>query len=344
MPMGDVWKNGMFSVPHIIAENYIKLASEYQLKALLLILSNNGTASSKEIAKTLGCTQSDADDFLEFWVDEGILLCDSDEKPSSNKEEKKTKNEQKEAPKEEKAEEQKEKKKSKKALESIPVPTLSPKDVNVILHESRELTALLQSAQEVMGRPLSHNENEIIINMVQYYGLPCEVALTILQYYKREKDSGRAIGNAYLGAMAKNWSEEGIITLDAAEEKLRELESSDRLWKEILSMCSLGFRNPTQNQREMIRRWREDFSLDMISYACELMRENAATPGLRYVQKILDNWKKAGISTLEQAKAAGADFKEKNTKSKDKKKLKGSPSFDISEIEKKALYDDDYDV
>ena len=344
MPMGDVWKNGMFSVPHIIAENYIKLASEYQLKALLLILSSNGAASSKEIAKTLGCTQSDADDFLEFWVDEGILLCDSDKKPSSNKEEKKTKNEQKEAPKEEKAEEQKENKQSKNALESVPIPTLSPKDVTAILSKSPELTALLQSAQEVLGKTLSHNEQELLINMVQYYGLPCEVALTILQYYKREKDSGRAIGNAYIGAMAKNWSEEGIITLDAAEEKLRELESSDRLWKEILSMCSLGYRNPTPKQREMIAQWCEDFSFDMISYACELMRENAQNPSLRYVQKILNNWKKAGITTLEQAKAADDDFKEKNSKSKDKNKLKGSPSFDIKEIEKKALYDDDYNV
>lgn len=342
--MGDVWKSGMFSVPHIIAENYIKLASEYQLKALLLILSDNGRASAKEIAKALGCTQSDADDFLEFWVDEGILLCDSDGEPSpENKESKKPReNPKKEKEERSKAEEPKESKA--KALETIPVPTLSPKDVVLILHESSELAALLQSAQEVLGRTLSHNENALIINMVQYYGLPCEVALTIIQYYKREKDSGRAIGNAYLGAMAKNWSEEGIITLDAAEEKLRELESSDKLWKEILSMCSLGFRNPTVNQREMIKSWADDFPFEMIAYACELMRENAQSPGLRYVKKILANWKDAGITTLEQAKAAGADFKEKNSSKSKPNKLKGSPSFDITEIEKKALFDDDYNV
>ena len=76
MPIGNVWQDGAFCVPQRIATRYIKLASEYQLKALMIILSKNGKASSKEIAKILGCTESDADDFLDFWVEEGVLSKD----------------------------------------------------------------------------------------------------------------------------------------------------------------------------------------------------------------------------------------------------------------------------
>ena len=51
MPIGNAWQDGAFCVPQRIATRYIKLASEYQLKALMIILSKNGKASSKEIAK-----------------------------------------------------------------------------------------------------------------------------------------------------------------------------------------------------------------------------------------------------------------------------------------------------
>ena len=334
MPMGKIWENGMFSVPSLITDNYIKLASEYQLKALLLILSNGGNLSSREIAKTLGCTESDADDFLEFWVDEGVLICDSKAAAPETVQVPAVK---------EKKETKKESAASEKALESIPVPRLKPNDVVRILRENPEIEQLLQSAQEVFGRPVSHVEQEAAINMVLYYGLPCEIVLTILQYYKTEKDKKRAIGIAYLGAMAKNWSEEGITTLEAAEEKLRELENSDRLWKEIIALSSVAYRNPTVKQRKMIKEWHEAFSIDMIAFACDLMKENADKPTLKYVDSILRNWKKAGIKTLDEAKADN----EKHQKNKEKtksSKLQGKPSFDISEIEKRALYNDDYDI
>jgi DnaD/phage-associated family protein len=332
LPMGNAWKNGMFSVPSLVANEYIKLASEYQLKALLLILSNGGLANSKEIAKTLGCTESDVDDFLEFWVDEGILVIDG-----AAPVEAKT---QAPAPKKEA---RPEKTKSKKELESIPVPTLTQKDITAALNQNPELDNLIQGAQEVFGRTLSHIEQELVINMVQYYGLPSEVVLTILQYCKAQKDKHIAIGNAYLGAMAKNWSEEGITTLDAAEEKLLELENSDKYWKEVLSVASISYRNPTVNQREMIKNWNEGFSFDMIEYACEQMKENAVKPTLKYVDKILKNWQKKGIKTLDEAKADNEAHKAKNEKAKSGK-LQGTPSFDISEIEKKAMFDDNFDI
>ena len=73
LPMGGVWGGGMFSVPHAIADKYLKLASEYQLKALLYLLANGGVASSAEIAKKLGITRADAENIMDFWVAEGVL-------------------------------------------------------------------------------------------------------------------------------------------------------------------------------------------------------------------------------------------------------------------------------
>lgn len=72
LPFGEIWQSGIFNVPTALIEKYIKLASEYQLKSLLLILGNNGVYSSELIAKKLGITLSEADEFMEFWVAEGV--------------------------------------------------------------------------------------------------------------------------------------------------------------------------------------------------------------------------------------------------------------------------------
>ena len=328
MPMGKVWESGMFSVPTIIANNYIKLASEYQLKALLLILSNGGNADSKQIAKVLGCTESDADDFLEFWVDEGVLI-----RNSEISEQHITQPEEAKAP---------EKEEKKEKLPSVPVPALNKQDIAQAMAENEGINALLQSAQEVFGGTISHSVQSAAVNMVQYYGLPWEIALTILQFYENERKKGKALGIAYVMAMAKNWSEEGITTLEAADEKLRYIENTNKLWKEILSLSSLHYRNPTPKQRTMVKQWEEDFSFEVIAYACETMCETAEKPSINYLEGILKRWKKDGIKTVEEAKASKENHQKKTTGKT--QKLQGKPSFDISEIERKALLEDDYDI
>ena len=168
IPMGEIWADGMIAVPKKIATNYLKLASEYQLKALLIIFSKSGGVTEDEIARSLGCTREDAKEFLEFWVEEGLLSIDGEI-----------------VQRQETVPERKEEKKPKK--ESVPVPRLSPRDIVCICRENQELTQCLRHSQEVLGKTLSHIEQELIVNMVTYYGLPCDVVLTILQFYKKEK-------------------------------------------------------------------------------------------------------------------------------------------------------------
>lgn len=328
LPMGKVWEQGMIALPRIVATDYLKFTSEYQLKALLIIVAKNGQADSKDIAKALGCTESDATDFLEFWVEEGILSCNGQVvepiKPVVN---------------ESKSVEEEQEKKPKK--ETMPLPVLTPKDIVDMCRENKELTLTLRHAQEVLGKSLSHIEQELIVNMVTYYGLPCDIVLTILQFYKSEKAKGNAIGTAYIAAMAKNWSEEGIVTLESAEEKLRELEKSDKLWKEIITVSGLRHRNPTIKQREMIARWSEDFSFDMIALACEIMREHTDRPTLKYVDGVLKNWKKKGIVTPDDVENEQSKH-DRQVQEKDKSEI--DDTYDIDDINRRAMLNDNYDI
>ncbi len=342
MPIGNAWQDGAFCVPQRIATRYIKLASEYQLKALMIILSKNGKASSKEIAKILGCTESDADDFLDFWVEEGVLSKDGVAVVS---EPTKAQITAAEAQTEVKTEEPQIEIEQVKKMQSMPIPVLSPKDIVAACRESKELTELMRNAQEVLGKTLSHAEQELIINMVTYYGLPEEIVLTILHYYKTQKERGKAVGTGYIGAMAKNWSEDGITTLDAADERLRSLEKSDKLWTDIVALAGIRHKSPTMKQREMINRWAEEFSLEMIEIACNMMREHTDKPTLQYVDGILKKWHKKGIKTPDDVIVENEKHTNSNKKdSKKSNRLSSTPNFDIDEIAKKAMFDDNFDI
>lgn len=342
----------MFFVPQQVVKE-IKPTSEYELKALLIALSNGGATNSKTVAKTLGCTENDADDFLDHWVKTGVLSKSGSQYNRDFETETVTEHTEtvKEQPNPPQTQAQVQVKEIKEVQnidkkQSMPIPVLSPKDIVAACRESKELTELMRNAQEVLGKTLSHAEQELIINMVTYYGLPGEIVLTILHYYKTQKERGKAVGTAYIGAMAKNWSEDGITTLDAADERLQSLEKSDKLWTDIVALAGIRHKSPTIKQREMINRWADEFSLEMIEIACNVMRENAEKPTLKYVDGVLKNWSKKGIKTPDDVIADN----EKHNKSKEKpsksgnNKLSSKPNFDIDEIAKKAMFDDNYDI
>ncbi len=316
-PFAGVWSNGIFNVPDDIVDKYLKLASEYQLKALLFILRNNGQSSSADIGRALGQTSADIDDLMEFWIEEGVLSADG------------------QAPVQKPAAEKKEEAPAKPVRETISAPRLTPKDVINMLRDSEELTFLVNEAQVILGRTISHAEQEMLINMVNYYGLKVEVIMMILEFYRSEKERGKSIGIAYVNAMAKNWSDEGISSIAEAEDKLRDIERSDRLWNEVVAITGIRHRRPTAKQREMVKGWFDDFDIAMITLASDMMKENTAEPSLAYVNKIIKAWKKKGIGTPEQVIAEQEAFaKSRAEKSSDK--LQSKPTYDLDDYKKFA--------
>lgn len=319
MPFGNIWNNGIFNVPNDIADKYLKLASEYQLKALLFIFRNGGQADSAAIAKALGQTASDIDDLLEFWTDEGIL-CTSGQAVDA-------------VPQriEEKTEEI-----PKPAKETLSPPRLMPKDIVAFIREDKTISFLLQEAQRVLGRTISHAEQEMLVNMVHYYGLKAEVVLMILEFYRSEKERGKSIGISYVNTMAKNWSEEGVSSIADAEAKLQDIARSDRLWNEIVAITGIRHRRPTAKQREMINLWFADFDITMITLASDIMKENTPEPSLAYINKILKQWKKKDISSPAQVQAEQEAFA-KSKADRNSDKLKSAPSYDLEKIKRDAM-------
>lgn len=323
-PFGDIWKNGIFNVPNELVDRYIKMASEYQLKALLFILRNGGCSDSSSIARALGQTASDIDELLEFWVNEGVIVANGQEAVTK-------------AP----VEQSPDKKETEKPAvkEVISAPRLTPKDIVAYLRDDENLRFLLSDAQRVLGRTISHSEQEMLVNMVIYYGLKVEVVLMILEFYRSEKEKGKTIGISYINSMAKNWAEEGISSIADAEQKLQDIARGNRLWNEVVAITGIRHRQPTAKQREMVDIWFKDFDIAMITLAADIMKENTPQPTLAYVNKILKEWKKKGISSPAQVQAEQEAFAKSREDKQGKKadRLKGKPSYDLEQIKRDAM-------
>ncbi|MCC8015948.1 MAG: DnaD domain protein [Clostridiales bacterium] len=340
-PVGGIWNGGMFSVPKAVAENYIRLASEYQIKALLIILSGGGVASSAEISKKLGITGTDARNIMDFWIAEGIVFvsdgsCDTDETGILEKTEKTEDNDINKTQKTEKIQ-------TAQKDFKITAPTLTPKEIVEIAGENPEIQELLNEAQRFYGRTISHSEQEMLVNLISFYGMKFEVILMLLGYCAKEKARGKAISSGYFYKIAENWIDEGVETVSDAEEKLKELEKSDELWNVIKNMAELKKNNPTVLQRNIILDWKKNFSMEVISLAIDEMKENIDTPNLRYVDKILKNWKKSGVKTAKDVEKSKAEFEKQKERKENKEtgKISRKPTYDINKIKKDTLNNTD---
>ncbi len=324
-PFDSIWTNGIFNVPVDLVDKYLKIASEYQLKALLFILRNGGQASSSQIAKALGQTAGDIDDLLEFWTEEGILSVDGQAVV--------VKAEIKPIEIESVVE-------KKVVKESLSAPRLTPADIINAQRDNGDIAFLLTEAQVILGRTISHAEQEMLVNMVNYYGLKAEVIMMILEFYRSEKERGKSIGISYVNAMAKNWAEEGIDSVADAEAKLQDIAKSDRLWNEIIAITGIRHKRPTAKQREMIKDWFSDFDITMITLAADIMKENIPEPKLAYMNTIIKKWRKSGITSPSQVKAEQEAYaKSKGEKNDDR--LQSKPTYDLDEYAKFAMNNTD---
>ena len=317
----ECWAEGVFCVPKAVVEKHMNFADEVKLRVLLYVLYETKVEGVKEAAEALRISEAEVGEALEFWVGEGLLTSDGADEIKSVEKEEETE--------------------IKLKLEALPVPNLTPRDIVAMCSENSELANLLRSAEQILSSTLSHSMKSNLVNMATSDGLPVSVIITLLEYYRGEREAGKNITTRHLQRMAKEWAEAEVNSLEAASEKLQELKNCDELWSEVITLCEFDYKKPSSSQRKMVVRWLNDFDSEMVFFACNTMKKynDEDKRSIKIVDNILKEWKRKGFKTPADVKAQPG----KEDKKKDGK-LKSKPSFDIDEIEKNAILNDDYDI
>ena len=310
----------VFVVPVALVDNYIKLATESQLKVLLYVFRHSDKElDCDSIAKDILVHPQEVKNAVDFWCERGLMLTDNAPvvTPVAQKEE--------------------------TPLAEIKHPTavsrLQRPDISYVANRltvDKELCDLMNDIEFTLKKVLSASDKASVVMMKETLGLPCEVIYLLVNYCSENgKNNMRAIEK-----MAVNWSDKGIFNYENAERMIERLMVSNNAWHRISRL--FGVRNiglPTDAQLNYADTWCNEwkFSDDMLLEAYERCVNSKGEYNIRYINGILKKWyndKIFNLSDLQKADMAG------KKSAVTKNETNSNSTFDIATFESKSLFND----
>ena len=328
--------NAVFAVPTALVDTHMRLAGAVQLKVLLYILRHAGRpVQEEEMAQSLGVSAADIKDALFYWQQAGLLpdaqeatepapapapsaaesISPVDEAPVSTEEPRLISS------------------RPTPATPQTPAKKLAPHRVEkpdgVFLANrmasSSEIAALMQETEFILGRPLSPGLSSTLLYMHDDCGLPTDVIIMLVQYAKEQgKDNTH-----YIESTGRAWAQEGILSHEKAEQKLRYLDESAKAWRLVERALGISHRRPTAREMQFCARWvlTWHFEEAMLREAYERCINATGKLNFTYIDRILERWQREGVRTLSQAQQEASA------------RTQQAPSYDLDEFEKMSQWE-----
>lgn len=320
--------NTSFAVPAEVVDKYIRLAGSVQIKVILWMLRHSADERNIEkMSQDIGVSSADCADALTFWTEMGVLVkTDVSENTVANAVENSNNDVLAISPKIP----------EKQQLPEIEVVKPTVEQIVARGDESEEIRFLFNEAQLRLGKTIGHDGQAVLLMMHDAYGLPVEVIVTIIEYCV----SVGKTSTSYIAKIGKDWGEREIDTLEKADEIISELKTVDNIWNEFRLRTGISTPRPTSAQMKYLSRWKNEygFSTDMIYLAYEETANNINKVSFQYMDKILKNWFKEGLSTpsdVAKAKQERLNRTVSQTGTQTKGTSKKQTSYNIDEILKK---------
>lgn len=174
-------------------------------------------------------------------------------------------------------------------------PVYNPGQVDFLMQSDKGINDLLQIAQAAMGHSLSSNDVSTIVGFYDWLKLPIDVIAVLLTYGSKNSKSMR-----YIEKIAVSWAEKDIKTAEEAEKQLNYFSNE---FREVLGFFGIHNRVASSDEQKHILKWIDQYNMPMqlIKKACEKTIANTGQASFPYAAKIIENWHKSGIKTLDAA-------------------------------------------
>ena len=273
----------MFSVPTVIADKYIN-AGYNELRLIMLLLRNVNMGFSKEtLLNRLSIDEKELDDAFAYWVKEGVLFKQGDkyvlERPR---------------------------------VRSTDIMTYSADDISSRIEGDSSVRFLYDMTESILAKPLTTSDASVILSLVDWIGLPSEVVALLLQYCA---DSGKK-SLRQIEKTGIEWAEKEITTCARAEAFI---ETERRKREAVSGYCRIiGIvdRALTEGEKKVFASWSEvmGYGNDIVAEAYNATVSSTGKYSYQYMDKILSNWFKQGVKTVEDAIKASEEGKPKAKK------------------------------
>lgn len=212
-------------------------------------------------------------------------------------------------------------------------PLYSQEQVNR-LAGNEDFTQLLYIAQKYMNKVFTPRECEVFAYL--YDGLHLSVEL--LEYLVEYCVQGGHTSIRYIETVGLNWHEKGIRTVEEAKTYTSGFRKDSFA---VMKAFGLTDRRPGSSELDMMNRWFEQygFTTELVLEACSRTLEATHSPSFRYADKILSEWKKAGVRTLSDV--GSLDEKRRNKRSAPKAKANQFHNFEQRDTDYDSMMLDD---
>ncbi len=288
-------------VANEFVDRYMAAANgEYVKVYLYLLRHQREPVDIDRIADALNHTESDVKRALAYWEKLGVLRMREEEKESG----KKTEGDQVEnqSQKEEtlvicgeSGESPKEPAVLAEAVGKGPAtirPVYSQEQVNR-LAEDEDFTQLLYIAQKYMNKVFTSRECEVFAYL--YDGL--HMTTELLEYLVEYCVQGGHTSIRYIETVGLSWHERGLNTVEAARAYASGFTKDSFA---VMRCFGLTGRKPGDGEKQMLEKWFSTygFSRELVLEACNRTMAATHTPSFQYADKILGEWRKAGVRTV----------------------------------------------
>jgi len=305
-----------FPVPAAVAENLLKIASHDQLKVLLYVLCRAETAvTTEQIVSACSVTPDAVEEALVFWKNVNILRTDEAQPvvvlsrgSSVQQEPLQTVS----APAPVPAAPVIPQKKAPVALQvTSSACSMMPGEVAERIAQNQAIAEMFRVVETQKGTVLSFTEQKSMIWMNEYLGLQPDLIVMLAAFCIEQG----VFQVRYMEQIAVEWQERGVMTHELVQEDIRRRTEAKSYTGKIMQLFDMK-RRPTGKQQAYIDKWRsEDMPLELVRIAYEKTRERKDDKlDFPYLDGILQNWKKAGVRTPEQAEAADIAFRSAKAK------------------------------
>ena len=181
-------------------------------------------------------------------------------------------------------------------------PQYTVQELTVYRNQSKEIEHLFNCAEESLGKLLSYNDMNVIFSFHDWLRLPLDVIEFLLSYCKDHDHRNLR----YIEKCAIDWADHDINDIEKA---LEYVQTFDKDYRTILRHMGQTTGYPTPAQRKYMDKWIGwNMPLELIIEACDRSVAQIDKPKFSYVDKILAEWHKKNITTMDGVNAADEEF------------------------------------
>jgi len=331
------WQS-VFAVPSDVVDKHLRLANAAHIKVLLYILRHGGEPIEEAaVSAAVGISAGDVADALSYWQICGMLaqteetitpaVYDSNTAvkplihPAISENEQPKKGEVQIA-----SEEKTTSATRPKRAERV---RYNYSECVEYINSSDEIRQMLPVLEGILQKQLNHTEISVFVTLVHWYGLP-PACVALLAEYCRSIGKGTI---AYIESTGVGWAGDDINTVDLASQKIARLRSLRSAWNTVRIALDIPERKPTKTEETFCDKWINEYNFcpDIIKLAFDRCIDKTGKLSMKYMNGIIENWYKQGISTLEQAE--NEERPPQNNAENKSASGRYEPTYDKKEIE-----------